>query len=177
MTAMVSLPVEALTHQAFAPYGRVVDRPARAADAEGRGWRWWAEAALLSGDGRPWGLGYLDLQPSAPEFDWAERHMRTPEAILATGEDLLVYVGPAEHPEDPGRLPPLEGFRVFHVPAGAGVVMDRGVWHGAPLAARGPTPALVLILEGTGRHDVTLVRFPDTPIAIDRGRPAPAQGG
>jgi hypothetical protein len=43
--------------------------------------------------------------------------------------------------------------------------MDRAVWHGAPLA-EAPTRALVLILEGTGRHDVTMVRFPDGPVAI-----------
>jgi ureidoglycolate hydrolase len=124
---------------------------------------------MLSGDGRPWGLGYLDLRPVDPAFDWAERHMRTLEAILATADDLLVYVGPSEHPEEPDRLPALDRFRAFRVPAGSGVVMDRGVWHGAPFAARGPTPALVLIQEGTGRHDVTVVRFPETPVPIEAG--------
>ena len=49
--------------------------------------------------------------------------------------------------------------RAFRVPAGSGVVMDRGVWHGAPLAVERPTAAVVLILEGTGRSDVTLARF------------------
>ena len=162
---MIRLPVEPLTAEAFAPYGRVVERPARAEDAAGPGWRWWAETALLAGDGRPWGVGYLDLRPAEPQFDWAERHLRTQEAIFATSADLLVYVAPAEHPEDPARLPALDRFRVFRVPPGAGVVMDRAVWHGAPLV-EAPTRALVLILEGTGRHDVTMVRFPDGPVAI-----------
>ena len=162
---MIRLPVEPLTAEAFAPYGRVVERPARAEDAAGPGWRWWAETAFLAGDGRPWGVGYLDLRPAEPQFDWAERHLRTQEAIFATSADLLVYVGPAEHPEDPARLPALDRFRVFRVPPGAGVVMDRAVWHGAPLAEV-PTRALVLIQEGTGRHDVTMVRFPDGPLGI-----------
>ena len=174
---MVTLPAETLSPEAFAPYGRVVDRPSRPSDSEGPGWRWWAETALLAGDGRPWGIGYLDLQAAELRFDWAERHMRTLEAIVATGRDLYVYVGPAEHPDEPRRVPALDRFRAFRVPSGCGVIMDRGVWHGAPLAAEGPTPALVLILEGTGRHDVTLVRFPDTPVAIDPGRPATPQGG
>jgi ureidoglycolate lyase len=162
---MIRLPVEPLTAEAFAPYGRVVERPERPEDAAGPGWRWWAETAFLAGDGRPWGVGYLDLRPAEPQFDWAERHLRTQEAIFATSADLLVYVAPAEHPEDPARLPALDRFRVFRVPPGAGVVMDRAVWHGAPLA-EAPTRALVLILEGTGRHDVTMVRFPDGPVAI-----------
>jgi ureidoglycolate lyase len=162
---MIRLPVEPLTAEAFAPYGRLVERPERPEDAAGPGWRWWAETAFLAGDGRPWGVGYLDLRPAEPQFDWAERHLRTQEAVFATSADLLVYVAPAEHPEDPARLPALDRFRVFRVPPGAGVVMDRAVWHGAPLA-EAPTRALVLILEGTGRHDVTMVRFPDGPVAI-----------
>ncbi len=165
---MTTLRAEALTADAFAPYGRVVAMPERPQDAEGPGWRWWAETAFLSGDGRPWGVGYLDLQPAPLQFDWAERHMRTQEAMLATGEDLLVYVGPADHPEQPDRLPAFDDFRVFRVQPGKGVVMDPGVWHGAPLAPDAPTRALVLIQEGTGRHDVTVVRFEDAPVHIDK---------
>jgi ureidoglycolate hydrolase len=80
--------------------------------------------------------------------------------------DVLLYVAPPEHPEDPERIPRFERFRVFRVPAGSGVVMDPNVWHGAPLAADGAARALVLIQEGTGRHDVTMVRFADTPVEI-----------
>jgi ureidoglycolate hydrolase len=168
----VQLDVEPLGPEAFAPYGRVIARPERDEDAHGPGWRWWAETALLSGDGRPMGIGYLDLVPGERRFDWAERHMRTQEAILATSADLLVYVGPPEHPEDPGRLPAVERFRVFRVPAGGGVVMDRGVWHGAPFVVEDAGPAIVLILEGTGRTDVTVVRFEP----VDIGGPEVRRG-
>ncbi|MFL5232075.1 MAG: hypothetical protein ACJ8DM_04025, partial [Microvirga sp.] len=57
-------------------------------------------------------------------------------------------------------------FRVFRVPPGTGVVMDRGVWHGAPLADGAPAKAIVLLLEGTGTEDVTVVRFEDGPVTI-----------
>jgi ureidoglycolate lyase len=156
---MMRIAVEDLTPEAFAPFGRVIARPDRSSDAEGPGWRWWAETVMVTGDGRPIGVGYLDLEPSERRFDWAERHMRTQESVLATSADLLLYVGPPEHPEEPDRLPSFERFRAFRVPAGSGVVMDRGVWHGAPLAVERPTAAVVLILEGTGRSDVTLARF------------------
>ena len=164
----VRVPVRELSADAFRPYGRVIDLPARDHDASGPGWRWWAETAVLEGDGRPWGVGYLDLAPGAPRFDWAERHMRTSETIVPVAGSCLVYVAPPDHPEEPDRLPPLERFEVFRVPPGAGVVMDAAVWHGAPLADGGPARAIVLILEGTGRHDVTLVRFETTLIEIDR---------
>jgi len=164
---MVRLAAEPLSAEAFAPFGRVVKRPSRPHDAAGPGWRWWAETAGLAGDGRPWGIGYLDLEPAPLRFDWAERHLRTLEAILPTARDILVYVGPAEHPDAPDRLPALERFRVFRVPPGAAVILDRAVWHGAPLAPDGPTQALVLILEGTGKQDVTVVRFPERAVEIE----------
>jgi ureidoglycolate lyase len=151
--------VEPLTPEAFAPFGRVIERPERPSDAEGPGWRWWAETVLLAGDGRPFGVGYLDLEPSKRRFDWAERHMRTQESVLATSADLLLYVGPADHRDEPPRLPSFERFRAFRVPAGSGVVMDRAVWHGAPLTVDRASAAVVLIQEGTGRSDVTIARF------------------
>lgn len=163
---MTTLRVEPLSRDAFAAFGEVVTRPDIDAHASGPGWRWWAETALLAGDDRPWGVGYLDLEPTRPRFDWAERHMRTLEAVFATSGDLFVYVGPPDDLDQPERMPALEAFRVFRVPAGSGVVLDRGVWHGAPIAASEKTSAIVLILEGTGRDDLTLVRFPDTPVDV-----------
>jgi ureidoglycolate hydrolase len=169
---VTSTTIEKLSPQAFAPFGRVVMPPRDDPNATGPGWRWWAEVSLLAGEDRVWGIGWLDLTPAPPRFDWAERHFRTEEAVFATSSDLLVYVGPAEHPERPERLCELEQFRVFRVPAGSGVVLNRGVWHGAPLALR-PTTAVVLILEGTGERDVTVVRFHDTPVNIEM---SPLQG-
>jgi ureidoglycolate lyase len=165
----VVLQARELSAGAFAPYGRVIEAPARSGDATGPGWTWWAETVLLPGDGRPWGVGCLTLEPSELRFDWAERHMRTLEAVVPTGGDAFVYVGPPEHRDEPARLPDLGRFEVFRVPVGAGVVLDRGVWHGAPFAAGGSTAAFVLLLEGTGRTDVALARFPDTPVAFVRG--------
>jgi ureidoglycolate lyase len=163
----VTLPVRTLTSEAFAPYGRVLGRPERSHDAEGPGWQWWAETVVLDGDDRSWGVGYLELQPAEPRFDWAERHLRTLEAVIPVSGDCLLYVGPADHLDEPDRLPSLDRFHVFAVPAGSGVVLDRGVWHGAPLADGAPARAVVLILEGTGREDVTVVRFAATPVAIE----------
>jgi ureidoglycolate hydrolase len=161
------LAVRALTAEAFSPYGRVIERPRRNRDASGPGWEWWAETLMLDGDPRPWGIGYLDLQPTDLRFDWAERHLRSPEGIVPLGGGCFVYVGPADHLDEPAKLPPFERFEVFRVPAGAGVVMDPGVWHGAPFADGRPGAAIVLLLEGTPSDDVTKVTFEDTPVEID----------
>jgi ureidoglycolate lyase len=165
-----TLPVDELTEEAFAPFGSVVRRPERAHDATGPGWRWWGETLVLEDDGRPWSIGYLDLEPAPPpRFDWAERHLRSQEAIVPVSGGCLVYVAPPDHPEEPDRLPPFDDFRVFRVAPGSGVVMRPAVWHGAPIAEEEPAKAIVLLLSGTGREDVTVVRFEDAPIEIERG--------
>jgi ureidoglycolate lyase len=125
---------------------------------------------VLEDDGRPWSVGYLDLEPSTPpSFDWAERHLRSQEAIVPVSGGCLVYVAPPDHPDEPDRLPPFEAFRVFRVPPGSGVVMHAAVWHGAPIVEDEAAKAIVLLLAGTGRDDVTVVRFEDAPIMIERG--------
>jgi ureidoglycolate hydrolase len=162
----IRLPIQDLSTEAFSSFGRVIQRPDEPPHGRGPGWRWWAETVMLPTDGRPFGVGYLDLEPSDLQFDWAERHMRTVEVVIPTDRECLVYVGPSEHPEEPERLPPFSRFQVFRVMPGAGVAMSPGVWHGAPLAPHAATRALVLLLEGTPREDVALVRFPDDPVGI-----------
>jgi ureidoglycolate hydrolase len=160
--------VEPLDAAAFSQFGAVVDRPSRSADASGPGWTWWGETLPLGATERGYGIGYLELEPAASSFDWAERHMRSQELIAPLDGCCLVYVGPADEPGQPDALPPLDRFRVFLVEPGQAVVLDPGVWHGAPLAEGGAAKAMVLLQEGTGRDDTVVVRFDDRPVQIDR---------
>ncbi len=162
----MQLRIEDLTPEDFTEFGQVIRQPERLPDASGPGWTWWGETVLMEGDDRPFGVGYLDLRPAPLQFDWAERHMRSVEALIPVNGECLVYVGPPDHPEDPGRLPPLESFRVFRVKQGQGVILHRGVWHGAPLAPGVPVNVVVLLLQGTGSTDLSLVRFAETPVQL-----------
>jgi ureidoglycolate lyase len=151
--------LEPLTAAAFEPYGHVVSRPERAPDASAEGWSWWAQAAALPPGERPYAVGYLELQPAEAVVDWAEHHARSVELILPLGGDCAVYVAAA------GVEP--RGFRAFRLRAGEGVVLDPGIWHGAPVALEGTAAAAVLLPEGTGSEDTVVVRFPDSPIRIE----------
>jgi ureidoglycolate hydrolase len=149
-----------LDPDAFAGYGTVVRQPEREHDAEGPGWRWWAETASLAATGSAYGIGFLDLRPAPLRFDWAERHLRSPEMIVALAGSCLVYVSAAAPERDePGT------FEVFRLDPGQGVILSPGVWHGAPLAVDGPAAAMVLLREGTGVEDTAIVRFRDVPVA------------
>jgi ureidoglycolate lyase len=162
----MQLPIRELTPDSFAPFGQLIAQPAGAPSATGPGWQWWGELALLVADGRPFGIGYLDLQPAELRFDWAERHMRSSEMLIPAGGDCLVYVGPPDHLETPDRLPALDRFQAFRLRQGQAVVLKPGVWHGAPLAIDRPLNVVVLLLQGSGANDTSLVRFTDTPVEI-----------
>jgi ureidoglycolate hydrolase len=155
------LAVRPLEAGALSAYGTIVERPARTHDAEGPGWRWWAETASLAETGSAYGIGFLDLRPAPLRFDWAERHERSPEMIVALAGSCLVYVAAAAPEQDePGE------FEVFRLESGQGVILRPGVWHGAPLAVDGPAAAIVLLREGTGVEDTAIVRFGELPIAV-----------
>jgi ureidoglycolate hydrolase len=162
---MTQLVAEPVTGEAFSSYGTVIEAPSRPSDASAPGWTWWAEVAGLPPEPRGYGFGYLRLEPAGSSFDWAERHMRSPELIVPLGGACTVYVGPAER-EEPGRLPPLASFRAFRVEPGQAVLLAPGVWHGAPFADGAPGAALVALAVGTGGEDTVVVRFEDTPVKI-----------
>ncbi len=154
--------VEPLTADAFAPFGRVVDVPARAPDSVGDPWRWWAETALLEQAGGRYAVGYLELPNGRSGFDWAERHLESEELVIPVRGELLLYAGPP----DQGEVPQRERFRVFRVRPGQAALLDKGVWHGAPLAVGAEATALVLLLEGTGENDTQTVRFDAIPVEV-----------
>jgi ureidoglycolate lyase len=164
----MKLKIEDLTVESFAPFGEVIAQPARGQDAQGPGWMWWGENHLMAGGDRKYAIGYLDLQPAELSFDWAERHMHSDELLIPMGGDCLVYVGPPDHPDEPTHLPSLERFRVFRLHQGQGVLLGKGVWHGAPLALDKPLNVTVLLLKDTGQVDGHVVKFDETPVQIER---------
>jgi len=154
------LTVKELTPSAFEPYGQVIGVQGREPDGKGPGWRWWAETVVIPEVTAPYTVGYLELAPDRLRFDWAEYHLQSAEMIVPMGADCLVYVGPQ------GEEPYWSTFEVFRVRAGQGVILNRGVWHGAPLAVDRPTNAIVLLRQGTGEDDVYKAIRADGPIEI-----------
>jgi ureidoglycolate hydrolase len=162
----MELKVQELTKEAFEPFGDVIQKPERAQDAGGPGWKWWGDNAFLESEDRPYQVGYLDLVPGELKVDWAERHMRTAELIVPTGGDCLVYVGPPDHSEEPGRMPAPDRFQVFRVPQNQAVLLKKGTWHCVPLAIDRPLNVVILLRKGSGDDDLFIQRFPEAPVSI-----------
>lgn len=142
------LKVNELTRESFTPYGTVIEQPSGEPDGAGDGWSWWGETLEIPQTDRPYSVGYLALSPASLRFDWAEYHRESKEIIIPMGQDCLVYVG------RPGAEPEWDRFEVYRVRPGQGVMLDEGVWHGAPLAMDRALTALVLLRQGAGSEDV-----------------------
>ncbi len=151
---------EPLTEEGFAEFGRVVSVPAAEPSARLEGLEFWADITLFPPVDGPIGVGMARLTKHPFVQNCAERHMRTSEYLHALDGEMIVVVGPPEHPEQPRRLPDLARFRAFRVPAGDGVIMRPGVWHWAPFAVSGPTRMVVLFRAGTSGDDAAVVDFP-----------------
>lgn len=164
----MNLQIESVSQLNFTDFGRLVQRPARATDASGPGWQWWGDLEALAASDRAYALGMLNLSSSALTVDWAERHMQTEELIAPLTGNCLVYVAPADHPNEPDRLADFDRFRVFRVVPGQVVILNPGVWHGAPLAETAPAQALVILRQGTAVQDMHIARFPDAPLTFAR---------
>ncbi len=162
----MKLSIQDITAETFTPFGRIIERPARDHDASGPGWHWWGELVQMEGGDRPYAIGYLDLKPAELRFDWAERHMHTDELLAPLNGDCLVYVAPADYPDEPGKLPSFDRFQVFRVRQGQAVLLNKGVWHGAPLADKQPLNVLVILQHNASVQDGFVCRFEDNPIEI-----------
>ena len=157
----MKLKVQPLNAQVFAPFGEIVALPQqRKPSGSLEGLDFWADLVPLQDIGAPYGVGYATLDKRPFVQTCAERHMGTQELLHAIGGDMVVVVGAADHPDEPNRLPAMEGFRAFRVSAGDTVIMKPGVWHWAPFAATGAMRLLVIYKADTGQTDVGYADFP-----------------
>ena len=164
----MKLQAQPLSAEAFAPFGEIVAQPKDAPIASLAELDYWADVAALPDLGGPLGVGYAALKVCPMVQKSVERHMQTFEVLLPVGGDIVVVVGPADYPSEPGRLPAPESFQAFRVPEGQAVILKAGVWHYAPFAVGGPMSLFVIYKAGTAQNDVTLVGLtPDRVMEVE----------
>ena len=143
--------VQALTAGAFAPFGRLVERPDRPADVSRPNLDWWGGLYDLDFPDTA-SLGILAIKRSSFELTMMERHLRAVEVFVPVrGVGVLVFASSLPPPDeageadDPGQAqgPDMERVVAFVVDGTAGLVIERGVWHNPGFAI---TPTLEFLL-------------------------------
>ena len=95
------------------------------------------------------------VEKREPIIDVSEYHSKTAEGLMPLDNDVLIHVAPAV----PGGAPaPLDEMRVFIVPKGTFVVLNRGAWHHAPFAFNSDLANILVVLpERSYANDCTVV--------------------
>lgn len=157
------LNVEALTREAFAPFGDLIqvdDQARHFTINEGSTERYHDLAHIDPGDDGHAIVSIFRGQPRSLPFDitMMERHPKASQAFIPlSGRPYLVVVAPA------GPAPGVADLRVFRCEGHQGVNYARGVWHHPLLALEAVSDFLVIDRAGPGENcDVVTLDRPGT---------------
>ena len=158
---MRTVKVEALTHEAFAPFGQfyTMDAPQGYALC-GEIHQFFPDRMVADCQHR---VGYSPILVKKPEkmiVTQQEYHTTTWEMILPMNDDMILHVAPASAGAPVGHLS-----RAFLVPKHTLVKLNAAIWHLAPLPANAPQLAAMIILpECTYANDCTVVDLPEDQV-------------
>ncbi len=151
---MKTIKVEALTKEAFAPFGQyyTMDTP-DGYPLSGEIHRFFPDR-VVAYQGASVGFSpILVKRPEVMKITAVEYHTTTCEMILPLNDDMILHVAP------PSAGKPLPEYtRAFLVPRNTLIKMNACVWHLAPLPANVPELCAMIILpECTYMNDCTVV--------------------
>ncbi len=127
MMQTITLTVEPLTEEAFAPFGQLIGPRGGTPDFEGQGLRSWRLAYDAVG---PTDIMYIWFDYIPMQFTRLERHLNVTQGFIPlNGTEMVMVVGPRTDLGSRDAGPDPHQLRAFLVPGTHGVMMWRGVWH------------------------------------------------
>jgi ureidoglycolate hydrolase len=82
-----------------------------------------------------------------------ERHVKTPEILVPIKGDFILPVATAGYLLDQTEIPEASGVEAFLVRSNQAVVMEKGVWHTAPIPIGKETVFFVIFKKETTKQD------------------------
>ena len=153
---MRQIKVEALTAEAFAPFGKFYNMEDPCGYAlEGAIHKFYPDRIR---DAYFSHVGFSAIRVRKPEkmiIDAVEYHTTTSEIILPLNDDMILHVAPAS-----AGTPVPQLAHAFLVPKGTLVQMNAAIWHLAPLPAEvEELHAMIILPECTYANDCTVVQL------------------
>ncbi len=160
---MERLPVLELTPESFLGYGSVLSVGPGTPMANSEEITYWGKVAELEMGARV-STGYMFCKPRKGVLKQLERHLRTPEILVALRGDSLVCLA---RPSAPGSRN-IDGLQAFHVRQGQAFAMAPGTWHWAAFPLRRAEAVfLVAFASGTEGADLEFTDL-DSPRSVRR---------
>lgn len=147
---MVELrPVE-LTDESFKDYGHVISNGHGNPMGDNEEFIYWGKLSQLKINGTA-STGVLIGHKREPVIDKLERHVNTPEVLVALdGESVVCVAKPS-----PVGTDIIEGMQVFYVKQGEAFAMYEGTWHWIPIPVNSEDcKFLVVFASGTEENDL-----------------------
>ncbi|MBQ7356926.1 MAG: Ureidoglycolate hydrolase [Clostridia bacterium] len=151
---MKIIKAEALTHEAFAPFGQFynMSKP-DGYPLSGEIHKFYPDRLVADSTHR---VGYSPITVKRPEkmiITQQEYHTTTWEMILPLDDDMILHVAPAS-----AGKPVTDLAKAFIVPKNTLVKMNAAIWHLAPLPANADMlTAMIILPECTYANDCTVV--------------------
>lgn len=151
---MKQIRVEALTHEAFAPFGQfyTMDQPNGHALC-GEIHAFFPDRITADSNHR---VGYSPIVVKKPQkmiITQQEYHTTTWEMILPLDDDMILHCAPAS-----AGTPVTDQAKAFLVPKHTLIKMNAAIWHLAPLpATKEQITAMIILPECTYANDCTVV--------------------
>jgi ureidoglycolate hydrolase len=149
-----SLTVKAkkLTASSFSQFGKVADAHTVLPLIETENLKFWTTIATYTVDGET-EIALCYVKKSVDFVGLLERHVKTPEILVPIKGDFILPVAPAGNLLDQKEIPEALGVEAFLVRSNQAVVMEKGVWHTAPIPIGKETVFFVIFKRETTKQD------------------------
>lgn len=141
-----------LSYETFKTFGEFVNLIDAENSSYHAGWGFYPDMIKINMNSQEVSCSINIVEGKSDKITRVEYHNHTQEGILPLDKDILIIAGPA-HWENK-----IDDIKLFKVPKGTLVTLNKGVLHGAPMSFDG-TKANVLIMlpERTYANDCVLI--------------------
>lgn len=156
---MQEIKAVALTSENFEDYGQILSISKGDPMADTEEFAYWGKVTELTMTEKV-STGFLVCRKREGVVKSLERHVRTPEILIALEGDSLICMA---KPESVVDIDLIEGIQAFRVRQGEAFVMHAGTWHWIPFPInQEESKFLVVFASGTEADDLEVRDLPDT---------------
>jgi ureidoglycolate hydrolase len=155
-----SLTVKAkkLTANSFSKFGKVADAHTVPPLVETENLKFWTTIATYTVDGET-EIALCHVKKSVDFVGLLERHVKTPEILVPIKGDFILPVAPAGNLENSTEITEASSVEAFLVRSDQAVVMEKGVWHTAPIPIGKETSFFVIFKKETTKQDAVFKKL------------------
>ncbi len=154
----LSVKVKKLTASSFAKFGKIADAKIKPPLVDAENLKFWTTIATYTVDGET-EIALCQVKKSVDSVGMLERHVKTPEILVPIEGDFILPVAPAGNLQDSAETPEASDVEAFLVHSDQAVVMEKGVWHTAPIPIGKETSFFVIFRKETTKQDVVFKKL------------------